>query len=335
MSSIREDILGMVHEYQTIDVLMAACELDLFTFILSRGKSPTVQELAMELELDNRALDALLSALIASGFLNKVEGRFHVVPDYEKILDSRSPDTVVPMIRHQACVMRSWSQLAWTVKSGIPVPHTASINGSLVDYQSFIGAMNVIGRSMAQKVAAKMEEGGLLHFDRLLDLGGASGTYTLAFLERNPTARAIIFDLSIAIEEARHRLIGAPCSARIDLVEGDFYRDKFPDDIDFIWISAIIHQQDLNATKTMFQKSWQALRAGGRIAIRDIFFNSERTGPKKAALFNINMLVNTQKGRTYISQEVFQLLMETGFRNPRLAISSDDMSSVIVAEKEG
>ncbi|MBR5626753.1 MAG: hypothetical protein IKW74_03930, partial [Thermoguttaceae bacterium] len=94
-----------------------------------------------------------------------------------------------------------------------------------------------------------------------------------------------------------------------------------------------IHQQDDDATRTMFEKSFRALVSGGKIAIRDVYINQERTGPPAAVFFAVNMLCNTEQGKVYTQGEVFRLLEEAGFKNPALVVPADDMRAVIVAQK--
>ena len=237
------------------------------------------------------------------------------------------------MIRHSIFCQRQWGQLAWTVKSGVPAPRHTSLLGALADNQSFILGMNSIASRIAGPLADEMDKAGLLTFRHMLDLGGASGTYAKVFLDRIPNARATVFDLPIAIHEAEKMFKGSPYESRIQLCEGDFYRDEFPTGFDFIWISAIIHQQDDDATRTMFEKSFRALVSGGKIAIRDVYINQERTGPPAAVFFAVNMLCNTEQGKVYTQGEVFRLLEEAGFKNPALVVPADDMRAVIVAQK--
>ncbi|MDO5581260.1 MAG: methyltransferase [Planctomycetia bacterium] len=326
-----KELLGLSKGYEEASILIAAAELDLFTAIL-KGKR-TSESLAEFLSADQRGIDVLLSALVALEILEKSGTRFSVPKKYAGFLDSRTKETLVPMLRHRGSCQRSWCQLAWTVKSGFPAPDFNSINGPLEDYRSFVLAMNSIGQYIAGPLVQKLNQTGLLDFHHLLDLGGASGTYTLEFLAVNPTGKATIFDLPPAIQEAKKRLGNSPVRDRIFYQEGNFYKNDFPAKVDLVWISAIIHQQDEAATEEMFRKSYTALDSHGRIAIRDLFINPQRSGPVSPALFGVNMLVNTEKGRVYTAKEVFQILKKCGFKNPRFAVETEDMSSVIVAEK--
>ncbi|MDO5553540.1 MAG: methyltransferase, partial [Planctomycetia bacterium] len=327
------EIMALLKGYQSAMILTAACELDLFSAISAAPTAPTAAELAKLLNADERAVDTLLSALTAMQFLEKTDGTFRVAPEYEAVLDSRSQTSVVPMVRHSASCARGWAQLAWAVKSGSPVPVICGLEGPNGDTRAFIQAMNSIAGQVVEPLCDQLTAAGCLDFSNMLDLGGASGTYARAFLTRNRNAKATIFDLPIALDEARRLIQGTEFESRITLHQGDFYQDPLPDGFDFVWISAIIHQQDEEATEAMFAKSRDALVEGGRIAIRDIYINEERTGPQDAAFFGVNMLVRTERGRVYTVEEVVRLLEKTGFRNAKLALAGRGMTSVITAEK--
>ena len=120
-------------------------------------------------------------------------------------------------------------------------------------------------------------------------MGGASGTWTLAFLRAVPGATATIFDLPDAIEQAHSRLIGTEFESRVTLAAGDFYVDNLPAGADFAWVSAICHQHSRRHNRELFAKVYQALAPSGRIAIRDIVMEPCHTQPRDGALFAINI----------------------------------------------
>jgi SAM-dependent methyltransferase len=234
------------------------------------------------------------------------------------------------MLRHATNILRGWSQLASVTKSGTPPPRHPSIRGPEADRASFIAAMHVVSGPMADDLVKKL---GPSKFRRLLDVGGASGTWTLAFLRAMPSASATIFDLPDAIEQARQRLAGTEFAGRVTLVAGDFYVDVLPDGADFAWVSAICHQHSRRHNRELFAKTFRALLPGGRIVLRDVVMEADRTRPFEGALFAINMLVNTESGGTYTFEEYAEDLRFAGFENPQLLVKHEAMNSVIVAEK--
>jgi len=322
-------LLEMAASYRSACVLGAAAELDLFTVLGDRSWS--AEEVTTALASDLRATQILLDALASLCLLEKQDGRYAVPEPLRGPLTADAPDTVLPMVRHLTVILRHWSQLAWVVKSGIPGPQQASLCGFEADRAAFIAAMHTASVPFADAVVAKL---GPLTFSHLLDVGGASGTWTIALLAAAPPgARATIFDLPDALVQARQRIAAGPMAERVDFAPGDFYRDELPGGVDFAWVSAIIHQHSRAESRQLFAKVHRALIPGGTIAIRDLVMEPCRTRPPFGAMFAVNMLVNTATGGTYTFAEIAEDLQEAGFVDPLLKVASDDMNAVVTATR--
>jgi SAM-dependent methyltransferase len=323
------DILEIMGGFRPSCVLGAAAELDLFGTI--GDAAMTAADVAAKLKADLRATTILLDAVAAMGLLSKAEGGgYSVPPDLRPLLTHGTPQTVLPMILHNMTVLRNWAQLAWVVKAGIPGPRQASIRGFDADRAAFIAGMHSISEPIADELVARLAP---LTFRRLLDVGGASGTWTLAFLRAVPGAKATIFDLPDAIPQARQRVAAAGMADRVAFAPGDFYRDELPAGTDFVWLSAIIHQHSREDSRKLFAKIHRALTPGGQIAIRDIVMEPCRTRPAFGAFFAVNMLAATERGGTFTLDEIADDLRSAGFVDPQLRIKSDDMRSVVIATK--
>ena len=119
----------------------------------------------------------------------------------------------------------------------------------------------------------------------------------------------------------------------MSLAAGDFYVDELPQGADFAWVSAICHQHSRQHNRELFAKVFRALAPGGRIGIRDVVMEPDRTQPREGALFAINMLVNTETGGTFTFAEYAEDLQAAGFEKPLLAVKHEAMNSVVVAAK--
>jgi SAM-dependent methyltransferase len=172
-----------------------------------------------------------------------------------------------------------------------------------------------------------------LRFAHLLDVGGASGTWTIAFLRACPSARGTIFDLPPVIPMARRRLTAAGLAKRVKLVPGNFLKNPLPGGADMAWVSAIIHQNSRAQNRSLFCNAFQALVPGGRIAVRDIVMEEGHTRPVAGALFAVNMLVATSGGGTFTFNELREDLQYAGFTGATLAQRDEGMNSTVVASK--
>jgi len=324
----------MMTGFQPCCVLGAASELGLFD-ILDAGPV-TAEKIADAAEADLRGVRALLDALAALDVLIKQGDRYEIAYGMAPLLRDDSPDTMGPMIRHWMTCLRSWGRLADSVQSGKPVHKEPSIRGTDADRESFIGGMHSINTLSAGPLIERLAHAGELEgVTCVLDVGGASGTWTIALLEAIPDALATVFDLPDAIEQAKQRIraLEPELRDRVCFASGDFYKDELPHGADLAWVSAIIHQNGRKENVALFKKVRDALQPGGRIAIRDVVMQSDRLQPTPGVLFALNMLVNTETGGTFTFEEIAEDLKVAGFKEPELTIESPFMDTVVMATR--
>jgi predicted O-methyltransferase YrrM len=167
----------------------------------------------------------------------------------------------------------------------------------------------------------------------MLDVGGASGTWTIAFLQANPDAKATLFDLPHVVPLARKRLGDAGLLDRVELVAGDFLVDPLPAGADLAWVSAIAHQNSRAQNRRLFTQAFEALKPGGHVVIRDVVMDSSRTSPVEGTLFAVNMLVATEGGGTFTFDELHDDLAAAGFADAELIRLDEAMNSLVRAIK--
>ena len=323
-------MLELIRQFQPACVLAAAADLDLFDALTPQPL--TAPAVARKLAADVRGLTVLLDALVALQLLHKRNLRYAVPRLVAKVLTRDGKSSVLAMAQHQANCLRRWAQLARVVKTGRRADCVPSVRGFAGDMKAFIGAMDNISVPVADEVIKPLKK---IPFRRLLDVGGASGTWTMALLRARTQALAILFDLPDVIPLARRRLAVGGFIKRVQLVPGDFMHDPLPGGADLVWISAIMHQNSRAQNRTLLTKVFRALEPGGRIAIRDIIMASNRTAPVAGALFAINMLVGTNGGSTFTFDEVREDLMSAGFIYVQIVRLDEGMHSIVVARKPG
>src|SRR5208283_4589339 len=184
------ELNALIRSYQDAAVLAAAAELDLFSRFT--GGPSTARALAKRMACDLRGLTILLDALAALRLLVKKDGRYSPGPGVTEVFTLRGAHTGLAMAQHQANCLRRWGHLAGVVKTGRPAKRIPSVRGAAGDQESFIGAMENTSAPVAEVVVQRVRP---VEFRQLLDIGGASGTWTIAFLRACPSATAVLFDL--------------------------------------------------------------------------------------------------------------------------------------------
>jgi len=323
-----EDILKSARSFMESRILLTGAELNLFTLLAHRNLTDV--EIAEQTGTALRPLSVLLNALTALGVLVKEDNRYRCAPPASSFLADEAAGTVLPMVLHMAHLWHRWSELTDLLRDErIPESRPHHFDEA-AELKAFIGAMHVIAKSRADEIAAEVHAETA---EALLDVGGASGTYTMAFLRVNSRMRATLFDRDEVMEMARERLDQEGLLHRVTLIPGDFYRDEFPPGHDLAWVSAIIHQNSPDQNLDLYRKVFRSLIPGGRIVIRDHVMESDRTKPLEGAVFAVNMLVATEGGGTYTFDEIRDGLFRAGFSRINFIRQGEHMDSLIEAFK--
>ena len=198
----REQILQLAGGYRFLAVLGAAAELNLFTLL--GEESLPAEPIAIRLRSNLRATTVLLDALAALGLLDKQGENYSVPADLRPWLTRKCP-------RHRAADGAAPDEPdSHVVAVGVDRPQRRA-GRAAGEHPRGRGRSRRVHRRHAQRLRSDCRRsGGPARSAQVhvicLDVGGASGTWTLAFLRAVPGSRATIFDLPDAIEQARQRI---------------------------------------------------------------------------------------------------------------------------------
>jgi len=318
----------LANNFMESRILLSAAELNLFAVLNSAPLS--AQEAAGRIGANLRALTVLLDALSAMGLLVKQGETYQCTHSTSSVLSKDAPNSILPMVLHTAHLWKRWTNLTDVVQGTLASKDGGRLSRSPEELRAFIEAMHVIAAPRAQEVVVAANPGSA---KALLDVGGASGTYTIAFLRAVPEMKAALFDKPEVIEMAREHLSKAGMLDRVTLVPGDFYRDDLPPGNDLAFVSAIIHQNSPGQNLDLFNKVFRSLNRGGRILIRDHVMEPDRIDPRDGAIFAVNMLLGTPGGGTYTFDEIKTGLSQAGFTGIRLLKKGEHMDALVEAFK--
>ena len=167
------EILEELREFMKNRVVLTAAELGLFDLLVEKPGQKAV-DIAKAKGLNERALSRLMDCLVALGYLEK-EDNSYFITEKGGFLSPGHQKTILPMVLHYVHLWDNWSGLTDSVKLGYN-PRRIGVMADPERQKSFIGAMHVVGRDMANEIAAFYDAS-----DRqiLLDVGGGSGVYLL------------------------------------------------------------------------------------------------------------------------------------------------------------
>lgn len=299
-----------VRGFQESRIILTGIELDVFTQI---GEGATVAQIAKKLGTDARATGMFLNALTSLELLKKDGDVYHNSPLTARYLIKGSPDDSRMALMHTVHLWTRWSMLTECVKAGTSVTYEDMDSRGEDWGRAFIAAMHKNATLRAGEVVAAID---ISKVHKVLDVGGGSGAYSMAFVNAGKDIHAEVFDLPTIIPLTKDYVAKAGLSDRIGFKTGDMRNDQLGNGYDLVLLSAICHMFSEEENAELFGKCLRALGSRGQIVIQDFILNPDKTSPRTAALFALNMLVGTRRGNTYSDQEYFDALRGAGFENP-------------------
>ncbi|HEY0984183.1 methyltransferase [Schlesneria sp.] len=296
----------------------AVAHFGLFERLAARPMN--LNELKQELQLEQRPALVLLTALRAMQLLDVdrsgtfslsalaenhlIPGKDHFVGDYIG-LAAESPgvtEMVARLRTNRPAHAKSGDEgAAFIYRDGLE---------SAMEQEASARRLTLALAGRAKNVAPVLAEKLNMTEGVLLDVGGGTGIYSIACLQKNPHLSAIVFDRPEVLKVAGEFAEQYGVSDRLQLIEGDMFADPFPA-ADVILLSNILHDWDEPECEQLVRKSAHSLARGGRLVIHDVFLNDELDGPLPIALYSAALFTLTE-GRAYSAKEYRTWMQNAG-----------------------
>jgi ubiquinone/menaquinone biosynthesis C-methylase UbiE len=313
-------------------ILEAAIRHHVFDVLDAGAK--TLAEVVHATGASERGLAAIMNALVGLQFLAKGhDGRYSLTPESETFLVSTKPTFMGGLIRHGSeHLIPKWLHLNEVVATGHPHAAVNQQAEGTEFFQQFVNDIFPLSYPAAQALARYLDcnvEGRMI---RILDLAAGSGVWGIAQAQCSDAVHVTVVDWPGVIPATRKTVAKFGLSQRFTFVEGDLDYADFGGEHDVATLGHILHSEGKERSRALLSKTFEALKAGGTIAIAEFLVNAERTGPANALLFAVNMLVYTDTGDTFSFEEISEWLTEAGFVNVR-TLQAPGPSPLILANK--
>ena len=314
-------------------VLYACHTLGLFQYLITHPSEP-VQTIADHLGCDASFLGRLVAAACTMGLLSQDDRGYRVPCDLLRYLDQRSQDYCGDFILHLA--HSTYAKLAHLPNVVCVGPEAtadqsapfASIYADKCATEAFLGAMWNLGFAAAQEHVAQLDLGSYHH---LIDVGGASGSFSVAALQRAPGLVATIFDLPpveryISQVGARYGL-----ADRLHFVPGDFWSDELPAGDVYVFGYILSDWTDEECV-FLLQKARVQLdgRRGLIVVLEKLYEENPCDGPEATAVADITMMVET-RGRHRTASKYKEMLAAAGVADCEVHYSNGDKHMIVGA----
>src|SRR5262249_24454222 len=177
-----------------------------------------------------------------------------------------------------------------------------------------IRSLHVANREPARRAAQALGAGKSRRGLRVVDIACGSGVWGLAVAEADPEAAVTFQDFPGVLGHTRRFRQRHGVGKSAGYLAGDLKLADFGESrIDLALLGNIVHSEGEASSRNLFQSLHRALRPQGRLVIIDLVPFDDRSGPPRALIFALNMLLNTEVGDTYTLAEYTQWLRDAGF----------------------
>jgi SAM-dependent methyltransferase len=307
VNTVRLQNLSYAHKQSA--TLRAAIQLDLFT-VISQGAT-RLSGMGSALGLSTLNTERLVVACTALGLLEKEGEEYRNAPDVERFLVKGKPTYVGPWLIFNGWDFEQWKDLADILRSKTP-PKVLGLYESLTEDMARIyhEATYSVGLGAGMLFARDVDLSGR---SLILDLGGGSGAYCIAAIQRYPHLKAIVLDFEPVCKITQEFIAQWGLQEQISTHPGDFTSDPLPEGADVMIMASNLPQYSEDVLVSVLRKAHAALRSGGEYHVIGETLDNEKCGPLGPALWGIHEALFGSEGRSHTEGEVRGYLEAAGF----------------------
>ncbi|MDP1604290.1 MAG: methyltransferase [Legionella sp.] len=307
-----------------LPALTAADELGLFS---SLGDNEwDLEYLANQLNINTHSTAVLVELLIGLGFITKNAGKISLTPTAKRYLMPDSPaywgvilEPFRDKIEHKKIIQairQGKNQLKFEKKSFSDMWEDGSVTSAAA--RSFTKRMHT---TIFTPALEAIKSGVFKSTKKLLDVGGGSACFSIAFTQAYPDCTATVFELPAVCEIAKEYVSEYNAKQNVSIHAGNFFiKNNWPTNYDGIILSQILHDWPLEKCKIILEHAYSALPFGGKIYIHEMLLDDNRSSPLSTACFNLLMFINHQS-QQFSEAELINLLLACGFSNPKTTLT--------------
>lgn len=152
----------------------------------------------------------------------------------------------------------------------------------------------------------------------LLEVGGASGGWSIGIRKVFPHLRCKVFDIADAAKVAAEKIAEAEEGDSIEAVGGSVFTDELPAGADVVLMSYFLDVWSADDTRYILKKVYAALAPGGAVLVKEPFLEDDWRGAINPLLIAFVLFGAEGKGGQQASYaEMEQFLSEAGFVRTR------------------
>jgi len=309
------DISAITYGFMASKALFAALDFDLFTRIERGCASPVA--LAAETGIAENRMLTLLTALKSLGLIAEREGQLRNAPAASRFLVAGAPGDFRDYIRlvNGAFGYEGFRHLSAALRGERIFPdkgfyeglvYSAGIGGAQFSSAQHSGSLGP-ARLMSKRVDLSDRK-------QLLDIGGGSGAYSLAFCAANPRLNSTILDFPQTIETARTYARQSGLADRIAHLAGNAITTDWPKGHDVVLMSYVWSAVGGDDVAVLARRAFDALPPGGLVLVHDFMVDNSREQPAFAAWYLLGSIFDNPNAVCLTPAYVEDALRQAGFK---------------------
>ncbi len=296
-----------------------ACELNLAEIIGTENKS--VEEIAKQSNTNPSALYRLMRALASEGVFKEVSPKVFVNNSFSNALMEGSGN-LKNMILHQTS-KSNWelvNELKYSVISNSSAAQKLFGSDVFTHLENTPGKNEMYNKAMSETsrlssvsiVSAYAFKG----IDTLADIGGGEGMLLCTILQKHQSIKGILFDLPHVIKTAGAMVESFNLVNRIQIVPGSFFESDLPK-ADAYLMKNILHAFNDETCIRLLESIGKSMIGKGKILLVETVIGEDNKA-EFGKMFDLQMLIGTEKGKERTEAEFGTIFGAAGFRLSRV-----------------
>jgi len=307
-----DDVLQLFLGFWIARIVMAAVELGVFDALGDDGAPGglSLEEAQATLRLAARPARALLDTCVATGLLEKADGRYRNSPLGARYLAAGSEYSLRNYVLDERWCWPAWGRLEEALRADHQLLPEDAEGYHAFPEDFFLDFLHGHSLAMGERLAAAVDLGGVV---RMMDVGGGSGAVSIALCRAFRHLEAVVVDQSPVAARAAVHVADAGLGDRITTWPANLFEDGLPPGCDAAVLANVLHDFSPERAQEILRRVHAALPAGGRLLILEIVPDDDRQGPPLAVAFSVAMIVNTAGGDAHTVPQYRRWLAAAGF----------------------
>ncbi|HJL60692.1 MAG TPA: methyltransferase [Pseudomonadales bacterium] len=287
----------------------AAIDLELFTAI-SEGDN-TVSQFASRANISEVNADRLMTICASSGLIHWHEDHFGNAPDVQRFLVKGDKSYAAAWLTFTRPAWENWGKLTEKLKNTEPPTVIGSYETMTVEYaRRYHEATASVGFGSGRRFVRQVD---LSSRNKIMDLGGGSGAYSIVAAQAHPNLSAVVFDLPPVVEVTKDFITSNGVEDRVSTQAGDFTKDPFPQNCDVAIMASNLPQYNREIITDVVKKTFDVLLPGGEMHLIGEMLDDDRTGPLDAAIWGLYEVMSNSTGVTHSRSDCVSYFEQAGF----------------------